>query len=61
MLTGPKSWKSVKESISLKEGAVVNFLDNHDSYYSGYRYICKDNDSVPHSKHHPNLGDVASP
>ena len=28
-LTGPKCWKSVKECISLKEGIVVNFSDNH--------------------------------
>ena len=60
-LTGPKRWKSVKESISSKEGIVVNFSDNHDNYYSAYRYICKDDDSVHHSKHHPNLDDVASP
>ena len=50
-----------KESISLKEGIVVNFSNNHDNYYSAYRYICKDDDSVHHSKHHPNLDDVASP
>ena len=51
----------MKESISLKEGIVVNFSDNHDNYYSAYRYICKDDDSVHHSKHHPNLDSVASP
>ena len=60
-LADPKRWESVTESISLKEGIVVNFSDNHDSYYSTYRYICKDVDSVHHSKHHPNLDDVASP
>ena len=60
-LTGPKRWKSVKESISSKEEIVVNFSDNHDNYYSAYRYICKDDDSVHHSKHHPNLDDVVSP
>ena len=59
-LTGPKRWKSVKESISSQEGIVVNFSDNHDNYYSAYRYICKDDDSVHHNKNHPNL-DVASP
>ena len=59
-LTGPKRWTSVKESISLKEGIVVSFSDNHDSYYSEYKYICEDDDSVHHSKHHPNLDDAAS-
>ena len=60
-LTGPKHWKSVKERIPLKEGIVVNFSGNHDNYYSAYRYIYKDDDSVHHSKHHPNLDDVALP
>ena len=36
-LTGPKRWKSVKESISLNEGIVVNFFNNHGNYYSAYR------------------------
>ena len=61
VLTDPKRWKSMKEIISSKEGIVVNFSDNHDNYYSAYRYIRKDDDSVQHTKHHPNLDDVASP
>ena len=60
-LTGPKCWKSVKESISLKEGTVVNFSDNNENYYFAYRYICKNDDSVHHRNHHPNLDDFASP
>ena len=59
--TGPKRWKSVQESISLKEGVVVTFWDNYDNYYSAHRYICKDDDSVHQNKHHPNLDEVASP
>ena len=60
-LTDLKLWKSAKKSISLKEGVVVNFSHNQDNYYSAYRYICKDDDSVHHSKHNPNLDDIASP
>ena len=60
-MTIPKRWKSVKGSISLKEVIVVNFSDNHGNYYSAYRYTCKDDNSVHHSKHHPNLDNVASP
>ena len=40
---------------------MVNFSESHDNYYYSYRYICKDDDSVHYSKHHPNLDDVASP
>lgn len=60
-LTGPKRWKSVKESISSDEGIVVNFSDQHDNYYSAYRYVCKEDSSVHHSKHHPNLENISSP
>ena len=59
-LTGPKRWKSVNKSISSKDGIVVNFSDSHDNYYSAYRYIYKNDDSVHHSKYHPNLDDAAS-
>ena len=59
-LPGPKHCKSLKESISLKEWIVVNFSGNSDNYYSAYRYISKDDDSVHHSEHHPNLDEVAS-
>ena len=40
-LTDSKRWKSVKESISSKEGIVVIFSDNHNNYYSAYRYTCR--------------------
>ena len=51
-LTGPKRWKSVKESIVSSKGIVVNFSDQHDNYHYGYRYICKEDTSVHHSKHY---------
>ena len=60
-LTGPKRWKSVKESITSSEGIVVNFSDQHDNYHSAYRYICKEDTSVDHSKDHPNLENISSP
>ena len=48
-LTGPKCWKSVKESIPSSEVIVVNLSDEHDNYHSAYRYICKEDTSVHHS------------
>ena len=51
-LAGPKRWKSLKESIISSEGIVVNFSDQHDNYHSAYRYICKEDTSVHHSKHY---------
>ena len=60
-LTGPQRWKSVKECITSSEGIVVNFSDQHDNYQSAYRYICKEDTSVYHSKYHPNLENILSP
>ena len=60
-LTGPKRWKPVIDSITAEEGIVVNFSDKHDNYYSAYKYICKEDESVYDSKHHPDLKEVASP
>ena len=59
-LTGCKCWKSVKETITSSEWIVVNFSDQHYNYYSAYLYICKDDTSVHHSKHHPNLENISS-
>ena len=60
-LTGPKRWKSVKESIISSEGIVVNFSEQHDNYHSPYWYICKEDTLVHHRKHHPNLENISSP
>ena len=59
-LTGRKRWKSVKGSITSSEGIVVSFSDQHNNYYSAYRYICKEDTSVHQRKHHPNLGNISS-
>ncbi len=60
-LSGNKKWVSVKERITAKHGIVVNFSDSHDHYTSAYRYVCKDDKEVVHSKDHPNLAEARSP
>ena len=40
---------------------MVNFSDNHDKYYSTYKYILKENGFVHHSQRYLNLNAVASP
>ena len=40
---------------------MVNFSNNHGNYYSAYRCIRKDVDSVRNRKHHSNLDEVPSP
>jgi hypothetical protein len=54
-LTGPKRWLGAKHHLNENHGVVVHFSDNHDSYYSAYQYICKEDANVFHSEDHPNL------
>lgn len=60
-LSGPKRWLSVKNEMEDTAGIVVNFSDRHDNYYSAYKYVCKSDLSVLHSKDHPNLKEIGSP
>ena len=60
-LTDVKRWKKVKETVTKTHGVVLNFSDKHDNYYSAYKYICKSDPNVYHSKHHPDLRDVSFP
>ena len=40
---------------------MVNFSDSHNNYNTAYKYVCKEDTSVHHSKRHPNLEGVGSP
>ena len=60
-LSGVKRWKQMKEEIVKSHNVVLIFLDRHENYHSAYKYICKSDTQVCHSKHHPNLKDVGSP
>lgn len=60
-LSGPKRWISVKESLVKNNGVVVNFSDSHENYNSAYKYVCKEDTEVQHSKRHPNLKAIGSP
>ena len=60
-LSGPKRWSSVKNSLLNNHGVSVHFSDQHDSYYSAYRYVTKADGSVCHSDGHPDMTEVDSP
>lgn len=60
-LTGPKRWLGAKQHIMDNHGVVVHFSDEHDSYFSAYRYVCKEDDDVFLSEGHPNLAEVGPP
>ena len=40
-------------------GIKVNFSDSHNTYYSAYRYVTREDNEALHSTGHPNLADGA--
>ena len=51
----------MKDETMKSHNIPLNISDRHENYHSAYKYICKSATQVCHSKHHPNLKDVASP
>ena len=56
-----KRWLSAKKSLVERHGISAHFSDNHNNYYSAYRYATKSNKEAVHSDDHPNLVDARSP
>ena len=52
-------WLQVREYLDEKFEIQVNFSDNHNTYFSAYRYVTKEDREVLHSPGHPDLSDVA--
>ena len=51
----------MKDEIMKNHNKVLNFSNWHENYHSAYKYICKSDTQVCHSRQHPNLKDVGSP
>ena len=51
-------WLQVRNYLDEKFGVQVNFSDNHNLYYTAYRYVTKEDCGVLHSSGHPDLTDV---
>ena len=56
-----RRWRSVKRNHIIEGRNSGQFFRQSRHYYSAYKYICKDDDSVHHSKYHFNLDENASP
>ena len=50
-------WLQVRNYLDEKFGIQVKFSDNHNSYYSAYRYVTKEDHEPLHSPGHPDLSD----
>lgn len=48
-------WLQVRNYLDEKFGIKVNFSDHHNTYYSSYRYVTKEDQSPQHSENHPDL------
>ena len=51
-------WLQVKKYLSDKFGIQVHFSDHHNSYYSAYKYVTKEDTEAKHSLGHPDLSTV---
>ena len=52
-------WLQVRNYLDQDFGIRVNFSDNHNSYYTGYRYVTTEDEDALHSRGHPDLSDAA--
>ncbi len=48
-------WLQVRRFLDEKYSIQVHFSDNHNSYYSAYKYVTKEDNECLHSKQHPDL------
>ena len=48
-------WLQVRQNLDQKYGIKVNFSDHHKTYYSGYKYLTKEDRNSVHSESHPDL------
>lgn len=51
-------WLQVRNFLDKKYGIQVNFSDKHNTYYSAYRYVTKEDSDALHSTSHPDLRDA---
>ncbi|CAB3981320.1 Hypothetical predicted protein [Paramuricea clavata] len=48
-------WVQVRANLDEKFGIKVNFSDHHNTYYSSYKYVTKEDSNAEHSDSHPDL------
>ena len=51
-------WLQVQNYLDKKFGVQVNLSDNHNLYYTAYRYVTKEDCEALHSSGHPDLTDA---
>ena len=60
----PKWWRAFSRCLKVNWSKILEIREKKAYHrlknFSAYRYICKDDDSVQHSKQHPSLINVTS-
>ena len=56
-LSKRKRWLQVRKFLDEKYGIQVNFSDRHNTYYTAYHYLTKEDREALHSANHPDLRD----
>ena len=53
-----KRWLQVRKFLDERYGIKVHFSDIHNTYYTAYRYVTKEDSEALHSSNHPDLQEV---
>ena len=48
-------WLQVRRFLDITYAIQVHFSDNHNTYYSAYKYVTKEDNECMHSEQHPDL------
>ena len=51
-------WFQIRKYLDDNFGIQVNFSDCHNTYYSAYRYVTKEDNEPLHSSGHPDLSEI---
>ena len=57
-LSKRKRWLQVRNFLDERYGIKVHFSDIHNTYYTAYRYVTKEDSEALHSPNHPDLQEV---
>lgn len=58
---GNRRWLKSKEYLMKHYGVTVHFSENHNDYYTAYKYVTKNDQKTLHSEGHPDLKSASAP
>ena len=58
---GNRRWLKSKEYLMKHYGVTLHFSENHNDYYTAYKYVTKNDQETLHSEGHPDLKSASAP